>query len=156
MTNKTLQDWFNEYGESHINPTNQCIHNVAVPTIYMAIMGLLWDIPWPEVFNGPIWLNWSILAVVVTGGFYIRYSITLTIGIAILSMIGIALCLCLEAINTPVWITSLVVFIIAWVFQFVGHKIEGKKPSFFKDLQYLLVGPGWVLAKLYRKLGLKI
>ncbi|MFL0798758.1 MAG: DUF962 domain-containing protein [Cellvibrionaceae bacterium] len=156
MPTKTLEDWFNEYGESHINPTNQLIHNFAVPIIYITIMGLLWDLPWPEALSGLAWLNWSILAVIITGGFFIRYSITLTLGIIILSAIGIALCLFVETAGIPVWLASIVVFIIAWVFQFIGHKIEGKKPSFFKDLQYLLVGPGWVLAKWYRKLGIKL
>ena len=45
------------------------------------------------------------------------------------------------------------VFVVAWIAQFVGHKIEGRKPSFLTDLTYLLIGPAWVLAKLYRKLG---
>ena len=45
------------------------------------------------------------------------------------------------------------VFVVAWIGQFVGHKIEGRKPSFLTDLTYLLIGPAWVLAKLYRKLG---
>jgi uncharacterized membrane protein YGL010W len=47
------------------------------------------------------------------------------------------------------------VFVVAWVFQFIGHKIEGKKPSFFEDLQYLWVGPLFVLSKLLERLGLR-
>ena len=45
------------------------------------------------------------------------------------------------------------VFVVAWVGQFVGHHIEGRRPSFFTDLKYLLIGPLWTLDKLYRKLG---
>ena len=45
------------------------------------------------------------------------------------------------------------VFVVAWIAQFVGHRLEGRKPSFLTDLTYLLIGPAWVLAKLYRKLG---
>jgi uncharacterized membrane protein YGL010W len=48
---------------------------------------------------------------------------------------------------------SVVVFVVAWVFQFIGHRIEGKKPSFFEDLQYLWVGPLFVLSKLFERLG---
>ena len=52
---------------------------------------------------------------------------------------------------------ALGVFVVAWIAQFIGHSklYEGKKPSFFTDLKYLLIGPAWVLAKLYRKLGLR-
>src|SRR5690606_19574131 len=52
---------------------------------------------------------------------------------------------------------ALGVFVLAWIAQFVGHSklYEGRKPSFFTDLKYLLVGPAWVLAKGYRKLGVK-
>lgn len=48
------------------------------------------------------------------------------------------------------WLLSVIVFVIAWIGQFVGHQIEGKKPSFFKDLQFLLIGPLWLLAFVYR------
>ena len=51
------------------------------------------------------------------------------------------------------WV-ALALFAVTWVFQFIGHRIEGKKPSFLEDLQYLLVGPVFLLAKLFRKLGL--
>jgi uncharacterized membrane protein YGL010W len=49
---------------------------------------------------------------------------------------------------------SLVVFVLAWIGQFVGHRIEGKKPSFFEDLRFLLIGPLFVLGFLYRRLGI--
>ena len=55
----------------------------------------------------------------------------------------------------PVWQICLVVFIAAWIGQFIGHKIEGKKPSFLKDIVFLLIGPAWLLSKIYRKVGLK-
>jgi uncharacterized membrane protein YGL010W len=49
---------------------------------------------------------------------------------------------------------AIAVFVVAWIAQFVGHKIEGRKPSFLTDLTYLLIGPAWVLAKGLRKLGI--
>jgi uncharacterized membrane protein YGL010W len=54
----------------------------------------------------------------------------------------------------PLWAVSLIIFTGAWIGQFVGHKIEGKKPSFFKDLQFLLIGPAWLLSFIYRKIGI--
>ena len=49
----------------------------------------------------------------------------------------------------------LLTFIIAWVGQFIGHKIEGQKPSFFEDLQFLLIGPAWLISFIYKKIGIK-
>jgi uncharacterized membrane protein YGL010W len=53
------------------------------------------------------------------------------------------------------WQVCLALFIVAWIFQFIGHKIEGKKPSFFKDLQFLLIGPAWLLSFIYQKVGIR-
>ena len=57
--------------------------------------------------------------------------------------------------KTPLWKTSLMIFIVAWIGQFIGHKIEGKKPSFLQDLQFLLIGPAWLLSFIYNKFGIK-
>jgi uncharacterized membrane protein YGL010W len=46
------------------------------------------------------------------------------------------------------------VFVVAWIAQFVGHHIEGRRPAFFTDLAYLLIGPAWIVAKIMRKLGI--
>ena len=61
--------------------------------------------------------------------------------------------------STP-WATQVLpisagIFVVGWIFQFVGHKIEGKKPSFFEDIQYLWVGPLFVVAWLLRRLGIR-
>lgn len=47
---------------------------------------------------------------------------------------------------------SIALFVLAWMGQFVGHQIEGKKPSFFDDVRFLLIGPLFVLSFLYRRL----
>jgi uncharacterized membrane protein YGL010W len=54
----------------------------------------------------------------------------------------------------PLWVISLIIFTGAWIGQFIGHKIEGKKPSFLKDVQFLLIGPAWLLSFIYKKLGI--
>ena len=56
----------------------------------------------------------------------------------------------------PLWIFSVIIFVIAWTGQFIGHKIEGKKPSFIKDIQFLLIGPAWLLSFIYKKIGIQI
>ena len=59
----------------------------------------------------------------------------------------------LESLPWPLWQTCVAIFVVAWVGQFIGHAVEGKRPSFFKDLLFLLVGPLWLLAFVYRALG---
>ncbi|HWG31443.1 MAG TPA: Mpo1-like protein, partial [Steroidobacteraceae bacterium] len=80
---------------------------------------------------------------------------SLTVGIVI-AFIGLLLMVHgLASLPWPLWITSLTVFVVAWIGQFVGHALEGKRPSFFKDVQFLLIGPLWLLASAYRRLGLR-
>ena len=61
----------------------------------------------------------------------------------------------IQTIDLPMWQISVMIFIPAWIGQFIGHKIEGRKPSFFKDLQFLLIGPAWLLSFIYKKLGIR-
>ena len=46
------------------------------------------------------------------------------------------------------WTVATALFAIGWIFQFVGHAVEGKPPEFFKDWRFLLVGTGWWVAKI--------
>ncbi|MFV8783266.1 DUF962 domain-containing protein [Microbulbifer sp. SA54] len=152
---RTADQWFTEYGESHQNSTNKAIHWVAVPLIYATVVGLFWSIPQPEWMAQIAWLNWAVVALVPTMLFYLLMSVPLALGMAALSAICLWACSALQAAGQSVLWWSVGVFVVMWVFQFVGHHIEGKKPSFFKDLQFLLVGPAWVIGFLYRKLGIK-
>ena len=55
----------------------------------------------------------------------------------------------------PLWLLCVILFVLAWLGQFYGHKIEGKKPSFLKDIQFLMIGPAWLMSFIYQKLGVK-
>ena len=77
------------------------------------------------------------------------------VGLALWSGLMLFLCNSVEThVGLPLVQVCLAVFVLAWAGQFVGHKIEGKKPSFLKDLQFLLVGPMWLMHFIYRKLGI--
>ncbi|QIL89515.1 DUF962 domain-containing protein [Microbulbifer sp. SH-1] len=151
---RTAQQWFSEYGESHQNPTNKAIHWVAVPLIYLTVIGLFWSIPQPQWMAQLPWLNWAVVALVPAILFYLAMSLPLALGMAVLSGLCLWVCSALQAAGQSVLWWSVGVFAVMWVFQFVGHHIEGKKPSFFKDFQFLLIGPAWVIGFLYRKLGI--
>ena len=130
------------YGDSHRHPTNEKIHFVAIPLIMFSLLGLLFSIhPW--VAYG------FVLASMV---YYARLSLVFLLAMAMLSAIGLA---AVHALGEQALTVSIAVFVAAWIAQFVGHKIEGKKPSFFEDLQYLWVGPMFVMSKLFLKLGVR-
>ncbi|WOX05221.1 Mpo1 family 2-hydroxy fatty acid dioxygenase [Microbulbifer pacificus] len=152
---RSAQQWFSEYGESHQNPTNKAIHWVAVPLIYLTVVGLLWSIPQPQWMAPLPWLNWAVVALVPTILFYLLMSLPLAVGMLALSALCLWACSALQAAGQSVLWWSVGVFVVMWVFQFIGHHVEGKKPSFFKDMQFLLIGPAWVIGFLYRKLGIK-
>lgn len=117
---------------------------------------MLWDVKLGielSFLDGEM-LNAAMVASLFIYAYYFALSFSISLGILIVIVSGLIAC---YAYNGPVsiWMISLAVFVISWIFQFVGHKIEGKKPSFFKDIEFFLVGPMWVLAKLYNKLGIK-
>ncbi|MEQ1513915.1 MAG: Mpo1-like protein [Lysobacteraceae bacterium] len=152
---RPIDRWFANYSGDHQNATNQKIHVIAVPTILWTVTALLWCIPVPGT-----WFSagfWAAIAAFFAWMFYYRASRPLGFGM-------LAVLIALLWFNRWLYATlggaqmlrvAIAVFVLAWIAQFIGHKIEGKKPSFFTDLVYLLIGPAWVLGKLYRKLGWK-
>lgn len=151
-----------EYGSSHQNKTNKMIHWICVPLIFLSVVGFIWSIP--SLFLQEIlspgtgvspYANWATVLLVVVIAYYITLSISLGIGMAIFSTLCLFIVRQVDALNiAPVWLVFLVVFVLAWIGQFYGHKVEGKKPSFLKDLQFLLIGPAWLLHFIYKKLGI--
>lgn len=150
---KTLDQWFSEYAVSHQNETNQIIHYICVPAIFFSIVGLLMSIPPGFLTNifpmyVPFLENWAVLVLILVLLFYMRLSLTMGIKILIFAAFCIAGNYLISQVTT-LWIVSLVIFAVAWIGQFYGHKVEGKKPSFLKDLQFLLIGPAWVIKKVF-------
>jgi uncharacterized membrane protein YGL010W len=153
-TDRPIDRWFASYSGDHRDPTNQLIHVICVPAILWSAIALRWCIPVPQGLFVPG--AWAALAMFAAWMFYYRASRPLGLGmLAMFVLMGFFTRLLQETIGLQnLMYTAIAVFVVAWIGQFVGHKIEGRKPSFFTDLTYLLIGPAWVLAKLYRKLGL--
>jgi uncharacterized membrane protein YGL010W len=152
---RSVADWFGEYGASHANPTNKLLHWVCVPLIVLSLMGLLWSIPVLDAFAAVSpWLNWATLTALLALLYYLALSVRLAIGIALGFVVMFVVVNALDSLPWPLWATSIVIFGIAWIGQFIGHAVEGKRPSFFKDVQFLMIGPLWLLGSLYRRLGI--
>lgn len=152
---RTPDQWFNLYGESHQNPTNKLVHWICVPAIMFSIIGLFWAIPQPGFMASIAWLNWGTVFVALAMLFYLRLSPMLALGMVFVAGAMLYGVWAIEQAGLKVWLVSLIIFVAAWVGQFIGHKIEGKKPSFFQDLQFLLIGPIWLLGFIYRRIGLQ-
>jgi uncharacterized membrane protein YGL010W len=151
---RSLDQWFAEYGDSHRNPVNKLIHFICVPAIAFCTIGLLWAIPMPAVLAGMPWLNAGTALIVVSLLFYFSLSVSLALGMTAFSVAMAALIAAIDNSSVSLWMTCAIVFTVAWIFQFIGHAVEGKKPSFLKDVQFLLIGPLWVTSFVYDKLGI--
>lgn len=152
---KTLQQWFDDYAISHQHKTNQSIHYICVPAIFFSIIGLLMSIPSTLISNytkisNPFIENWASPVLIILLLFYLRLSFSTFVRMLTFSIVCLVGNYFLSTV-LPLFYLSLTIFIFAWIGQFYGHKLEGKKPSFFKDLQFLLIGPVWVFEKLSKK-----
>ena len=153
-----------EYGSSHKNKINKLIHWICVPAIFFSIVALIWSIPLGPLENLKIkdyqYINWATIALVFVVFYYIKLSPLLTIGMIIFSTICLYVTNYLEnlifngKIEFQLWLIALIIFVISWIIQFIGHEIEGKKPSFLKDVQFLLIGPAWLMHFIYKKINI--
>lgn len=154
---RTIERLLSEYGESHQNPTNKLIHWICVPIIFWTVTALLWAVKIPYIIPGlEIELNLALIALVFVLGYYLTLSFTISFGMLLYSIGCAALSYYIEEnVGFPLWAIALIAFVVAWIFQFIGHNVEGKKPSFLKDLQFLLVGPAWLMHFIFKSIGLK-
>ncbi|MGB5621261.1 MAG: Mpo1-like protein [Gammaproteobacteria bacterium] len=153
---KPVQAWLDEYGESHQDPTNKAVHWVCVPLIALSLIGMLWALPVPAGFLNisPV-LNWGVLFMMASVVYYFLLSPRLAVGmVGVMAVFTVAL-YWLDGLQTPLWMLCVGIFVLAWIGQFIGHLIEGKRPSFFQDLQFLMIGPMWLLSFVYQRLGIR-
>ena len=149
---KTAKEYFDEYAVSHQNETNQAIHYFCVPLIFFSVIGLLLSIPTSFLeytlnLSNPLIENWAIMVGIVISVFYLRLGFWYFIEMLFIILITIIVNFWLGQ-HVNLLYTSIGIFVLAWVGQFYGHKVEGAKPSFLKDLEFLLIGPLWVIQKI--------
>lgn len=154
---RPIDQLLESYGESHKNITNKLIHWVCVPAIMFSLLTLLFAIPF--FIERSIWANWAFMFLVGALIYYARLAMTMFFGFlvigglmlwGIMGLYGIA---GFDAGTLAIY--AVIIFVFAWIGQFIGHKIEGKKPSFLQDVQYLLIGPAWLLHFIFKKVGIR-
>ena len=153
---------FDKYAESHQNQSNELIHWVCVPLIVFSLLGLVWSIPFPHLefmgrYNG--YLNWASFLIAFSIYYYYKLSPVLSyimlLLIFVMSMIIVQIEQAQATGGPALWLVCVVIFILSWIGQFIGHKIEGKKPSFLDDVKFLLIGPIWLIHFICRKIGIR-
>ncbi len=153
---KTIEQWLAEYGESHKNETNKAIHWICVPAIFFSLVALMYGIKLPFNIAG-IQLNIAIILMLFVVFYYASLSKTIWIGMLLFGLLCLGLSQLIENSGIiSLWLFALIIFVLAWIGQFYGHKVEGKKPSFLKDLQFLMIGPAWLMSFIYKKLGISL
>lgn len=151
---REVDRWLGNYAEDHRNPTNVLIHWICVPAILWTVIAALWVIPVPSLLGrAGLWAGAAMFFALM---FYLRLSRNLGLAMffvfVLLGLLTEWLFRTLGPAN--LLYTAIGVFVVAWIAQFIGHHIEGKRPSFLTDLAYLLIGPAWIVAKLMRKAGI--
>ncbi len=150
---KTIEQWLSEYDLNHQNKTNIIIHYICVPAIYFSVIGLFMSIP-PTILSrtlnleNPLIENWGAPISAVILLFYVLLSIRVAIKMLLFSALCILGNYYLSKV-TPQFNTALILLILGFIGQFYGHFIERNKPSFLKDVQFLLIGPAWVIKKIF-------
>ena len=151
---RSIHDWFASYSKDHQNPTNRLIHWICVPAILWSVIAAIWTLPVPSSLGQPG--LWCALLMVGVLTFYWRLSRPLGAAMIVLFIVlALVTHFAYQALG-PARLLELAaaVFVLAWIGQFVGHKIEGARPSFFTDLVYLLIGPAWLVGKVMRRAGI--
>lgn len=147
---------FAAYDVHHCNATNKAVHWIAVPAIMWSVFALLVAAPAPAAIRAIPGLDWGMLAAIAASAYYLFLSRPLGLGMAVFCIASVLIAQSLRATTAiPLWQIALAVFVVGWIAQFIGHKIEGAKPKFLDDVRFLIVGPAWVGAELYRALGIK-
>jgi uncharacterized membrane protein YGL010W len=153
--NRSMRDWLDSYSRDHQHPANQLLHWICVPLIVWSAIAMLWTIPVPQAWFRPG--SWAVLAIVLAFAWYWKHARRLAIALLIVLLIFALPCNGALQQWGPGSLLRLGigVFVVAWIGQFIGHLIEGRRPSFLTDLAYLLIGPAWLMDKLLRRLGLR-
>ncbi|WP_307987667.1 Mpo1-like protein [uncultured Pseudomonas sp.] len=144
---KSLVDHLSQYAAYHRDPHNIATHFVGIPLIVIAVATLL---------SRPQWMGISpaVLVMLASAVFYLRLELRLGLLMTLLLALTVWLGHALAGLSTVAWLGwGIGLFVVGWVFQFVGHYYEGRKPAFIDDVTGLIVGPLFVVVELGFLLG---
>jgi len=149
---RSIENLLAEYDESHGHPVNKLLHWICVPLIMFSLLGLFWYLRVPLPEPAPRVLNGAVILIAFALIYYMLLAPRLAAGMLLVSGVMLAVLFVVDRSDLSLAGLSIGIFILAWIGQFIGHHVEGRKPSFLKDVQFLLIGPLWLLAFVYRRL----
>lgn len=153
---RSIDSWLAEYGESHHNPINKRLHWICVPLIMLALVLLFSAIPTPAAFAPSPWMHWGTALLIAALLYYFVLAPRLALGMIPVSAALVFATWGIGLLPWPVAISGAVIFVASWIGQFIGHHYEGRRPAFLKDLQFLMIGPLWLLSWIYARFGWRI
>ncbi|CAN5346629.1 DUF962 domain-containing protein [soil metagenome] len=150
---RTVEQWLSSYADSHEHRIHGLWHWVWMALVVLSLIGLLWSIPVPQEFAkiSPA-LNWATAFLMAAVVYYFVLSPVLALGLLPVLAGLVLIVIWLDGLQPPLWLISFGIFVGAWTGRFIGHALEGSRPSFFRDMQLLMLGPAWLLAAIYRRL----
>jgi len=150
------EHWLALYERDHAHTGNRLIHWLCAPAFFVGLLGILWCLPVPSAPATDLAaINWATLFAMTCIVYYFIMSITLALGALLFVVGGLAGVAWLELTGAPLLMISSIVLFCAALGQFVGHRIEASG-SLSRDILYCVIAPVWVLAAMYRRVGIPI
>ncbi|RJY08814.1 DUF962 domain-containing protein [Aurantiacibacter aquimixticola] len=147
---RTLAD----YGEYHRDHRNVLTHAAGVPMIVLALEVLMARPAFAMPLLG-IEATPALIVSALAAFWYLQLDFKMGLLMTVLLAIFYAVGRQIAEVSTLAWLGGgVALFVVGWLFQFVGHHYEGRKPAFLDDLRSFLVGPLFMVAEGLFALGL--
>jgi uncharacterized membrane protein YGL010W len=146
-----------QYASFHQKPANRVINYICIPLIVFSVLGFVWSIPFPHLaflgkYNG--FINWASFIIAFGIYYYLKLSPMLSY-LMLFTFFGFTYII-IQFEKDPVLPQVCVfLFVMANVAQFIGYRIEGRKPTFADEFKFMLVGPMWLWTVVLKKFGVK-
>lgn len=150
-----VDEWLDRYAEIRANRPSRAADWVTIPLLVMSLVGMLWSLPVPTAFSGssPV-LNWGTLFLMAAVVYYFILSISLAVGILPFVLAVFAAAAWLDGLQTPLWLVSGALFAVAAAWQLLEFQRVGNPRHIVRYFQFLMIAPLWLLASIYRRLGI--
>ncbi len=150
------EQWLDEYSKTRPGYRLTPLKWLSVALLVTGIVCLLWTLPTPPAFEPSAGvLNWGTLFVMAAIVYYFIVSIPLAVG-ALPFVFGVVAAVAwLDRLATPLWAVGMTLAGLGLIGQVLEHLGNGKLPPFVRELQLLMIAPLWLVAVLYRRLGIR-
>lgn len=147
--------WLHRYEETHSDLTNPAVYWAAVPMVVLGTVGLLWSLPIPDAFFeiSPL-MNWGTAFLMATAVYYFIISVSLAIGM-LPFIIGVAgINMWLDGSDFSLLRVSIGLLLAGIIGLWLGHRNQNSIRPVLDDLQFMMIGPAWLLSVLYKRIGI--